>query len=152
MSAELVIAPHPWARTDLVRLDGWERRLAGLANDWRRRPYEYGITDCGRFMIEAVTAVTGAVLLEGVSWPRGWLGIAKWMIANGWDSVEATMDDLLPAMDPADTRAGDIVSFVRGHEPHLAVRVGDTALSPGADGLLVFPRPTWRRAWQVGAR
>jgi len=138
-------------RTDLVRLEGWERRLAALANQWRHRPYAYGVTDCGRFMIEAVTAVTGAVLLEGVTWPRGWLGIAKFMIANGWDSVESTMDDLLPAMETAASRRGDIVSFVRGDEPHLAVRVGDTALSPGADGLLAFPRPTWRRAWLVGA-
>jgi hypothetical protein len=137
-------------RHDLVRVEGWEGRLAALANDWRHRPYAYGLTDCGRFMIEAVTAVTGEVLLEGVTWPRGWLGVAKFMIANGWDSVEDTMDDLLPPMEVAGLRRGDVVSFELGGEMHLAVRIGDTALTPGVAGLEAFGASTWRRAWRVG--
>ena len=137
-------------RTDLVRLDGWEPRLVVLANDWRTRPYAYGITDCGRFMIEAVAAVTGVVLLEGVTWPRGWLGVAKFMIANGWNSVEDTMDDLLPPMPVADSRRGDVVSFELAGEMHLAVRVGATALTPGTTGLEAFAAGTWRHAWRVG--
>lgn len=136
-------------RADLQRLDGWQPRLIGLANEWRNKPYAYGLTDCGRFMLSAVEITTGVNLLPGVEWPRGWLGVAKWMIANGWDSVEAVMDDLLPPMPVELSRGGDIVSFEKVGEFHLAVRFGDTALTPGADGLLVMGKP-WRRAWRVG--
>lgn len=142
-----MVAYSPCA--DLQRLDGWQLRLVRLANAWRNKPYAYGLTDCGRFMLSAVTEVTGADLMPGVEWPRGWLGVAKWMIANGWDSVEAVMDDLLPPMQVVETRSGDIVSFEKGGEFHLAVRIGDTALTPGTDGLIVIG-PPWRRAWRVG--
>ena len=138
-------------RTDLQRLDGWEGRLGVLANAWRNRPFEYGVTDCGRFMLAAVVEITGTDLLPGVTWPRGWLGVAKWMIANDWEDVEAVMDDLLPYVPVAESRRGDVVSFERGGELHLAVRVGDAALTPGIDGLVVSPSSAWRRAWQVGA-
>lgn len=138
-------------RHDLHRLDGWQPRLIALANDWRRRPFSYGVVDCGQFMLADVEAVTGEQLMPGVVWPTGWLGIAKFMMANDWATVEAVMDDLLPPMDVSESRRGDVVSFERGGELHLAVRVGDEALSPGIDGLVNFPRQTWRRAWMVGA-
>lgn len=136
-------------RADLQRLDGWQMRLVGLANAWRTKPYSYGLTDCGRFMLSAVSEITGVDLMPGVEWPRGWLGVAKWMIANGWDSVEVVMDDLLPPMPVQQTQGGDIVSFEMGGEFHLAVRFGDTALTPGTDGLIVIG-PPWHRAWRVG--
>jgi len=138
-------------RTDLRRVDGWQSRLIALANGWRRRPFAYGVVDCGQFMLADVEAVTGALLMPGVVWPTGWLGVAKFMIANDWASVESVMDDLLPPMEVSASRPGDVVSFERGGELHLAVRVGDGALSPGIDGLVHFPRQTWRRAWMVGA-
>lgn len=136
-------------RADLQRLDGWQFRLIGLANHWRNKPYAYGLTDCGRFMLSAVVETTGVDLLPGVEWPRGWLGVAKWMIANGWDSVEAVMDDLLPPIPVEETRGGDVVSFEMGGEFHLAVRFGDTALTPGTDGLISVGSG-WHRAWRVG--
>lgn len=137
-------------RTDLVRLNDWEQRLAALANGWKHRPYAYGVSDCGQFTLAAITVVTGAQLLADIDWPRGWLGVAKVMIANGWDSVEATMDDLLPPMPAARSRAGDIVSFEENGERHLAVRVGAVALSPAIGGLAVVAPARWLRAWQVG--
>lgn len=137
-------------REDLMRLEGWEQRLATLANEWKHRPYVYGVSDCGRFAQCAITQVTGVVLLEGVDWPRGWLGVAKFMIAHGWDSVEDTMNDLLPHQPIAEARRGDIVSFADNEEFHLAVRYGDTALTPGVGGLVVIGAPRWLRAWKVG--
>lgn len=134
----------------LVRLDDWQARLGRHANSWRAVEYAYGLADCTRFAHGAVEAVTGVDILPGMVWPTGWMGAARFMIAKGWDSVEAPISELLPAMEVAETRAGDIVSYQAGGELHLAVRVGDTALAPAAKGLMTVGRGQWARAWKVG--
>jgi hypothetical protein len=134
----------------LVRLDDWEARLVRHANSWRTVEYAYGLTDCTRFAHGAIEAVTGADIAPGMEWPTGWISAAKLMIAKGWDSVEVPMGELLPEMEAAATRPGDIVSYQAGGELHLAVRVGDTALAPATKGLMVVDREQWRRAWKVG--
>lgn len=138
-------------RLDLCRLDDWTRRLAALANAWRCRPYAYGITDCWQFMLAAVETQTGAALMPGVLWSRRRIGVLKFMKAEGWADIEAAMDDLLPPMIVTDSRPGDVVSFGLADELHMAIRVGDTALTPGPNGLVEIARPEWwRRAWKVG--
>lgn len=138
--------------TALVRLPDWQTRLVRVANARRGKPYEYGLTDCWCFAREAVEATTGVVLLPGVESPKGWLAAAKAMMARGWSDVEEMMTALLgePLGDPLASRPGDIVSYMVGGEFHLAVRVGDTALSPQRVGLQVIGRSSWRRAWKVG--
>ena len=137
-------------RTDLQRIVGWEDRLADLANAWRDRPYAYGRSDCGRFAQGAVAAITGVTLPEGIDWPTGWLGAAKFMISNGWDNIEAPMNELLPPVAAAASRIGDVVSYEAIGELHLAVRVGNTALTPGPVGLVCVERRRWLRAWKAG--
>jgi len=135
----------------MQRLDDWEKRLIALANEWRTRPYVYGISDCGCFAQAAIEAVTGVALLSDVERPRGWLSAAKFMIAHGWDSVEDMATELLGApVEPSLSGPGDIVSFSEGGESHLAVRVGSVALSPSGKGLIVVAAGSWRRAWKVG--
>jgi hypothetical protein len=134
----------------LVRLDDWEARLARHANSWRAVEYAYGLTDCTRFAHGAVEAITGVDILPGMQWPTGWISAAKFMIAKGWDSVEVPVAELLPEMEAAESRRGDIVSYRQGGELHLAVRVGDAALAPASSGLFVVERRLWHRAWTVG--
>lgn len=134
----------------MERLPDWEPRLIALANDWATRPYVYGVSDCACFAQAAIEAVTGVVLLEGTEKPRGMMGAARFMIARGWESVEDMATALLGApLDPRQSRRGDIVSFVE-QEPHLAVRVGDVALSPTAGGLVAVEPRHWHLMWKVG--
>lgn len=134
----------------MERRADWEPRLITLANDWATTPYVYGVSDCACFAQAAVEAVTGIVLLEGIEKPRGMMGAARFMIARGWETVEDLATELLGApLDPLQSRRGDIVSFVE-QEPHLAVRVGDTALSPSAGGLVVVGPARWHLAWKIG--
>ena len=142
--------PEFLPRNDLVRREDWEERLAALVNEWKHRRYSYGENDCGRFAQSAIAEITGVVLLEGMEWPRTWLGLAKFMIANGWESVEDTMNGLLPPMPVPNSRRGDIVSFEAGGELHLAVRVGSESVTPGIEGLVVIDPSRWLRAWKVG--
>lgn len=138
--------------TKLERLPDWEQRLIDTANERRTLPYAYGVNDCGCFAQAAIKAVTGVTLLEGIELPRGWLAAAKFMMARGWSNIEDTMTDLLgqPMDDPQQSRRGDIVSYEEGGEFHVAVRVGDCALTPAIGGLAVIPASRWRRWWKVG--
>lgn len=99
----------------------------------------------------AVEAVTGVELLPGVEVPTGWLGVAKFMIAHGWDDVEAMATELLGnPSEPSLSRRGDVVSFLEGGEKHLAVRAGSEALTPSPEGLRVIGAAHWLNAWRVG--
>lgn len=134
----------------LVRLDGWEARLIQYANSWRNVEYVYGRTDCTRFAHGSIEAITGVDILPGMQWPTGWISAARFMIAKGWQSVEDPIAELLPEMEVAATRRGDIVSYWAGGELHLAVRASDAALAPASRGLFVVDRKQWHRAWMVG--
>ncbi|WP_428673723.1 DUF6950 family protein [Reyranella sp.] len=137
-------------RVSLVRLPDWKPRLVELANRHRATPYRYGEHDCATFARDAVEAVTGTVLLPEAERQAGWLAAARFMIARGWETVEAMADELLPPVDAALSRPGDIVSFEQGGELHLAVRMGDAAVSPGLQGLFPVGGGHWHRAWKVG--
>ena len=137
-------------RTDLVRLPDWEQRLATLANIWRNRPYAYGTVDCAQFAFSAIETVTGAKVLEDIVWKPGWLEVAKVLIANGWRDVEDIMNDVLPRGDAIEPRRGDIVSYEKNGEIHLAVRVGFSSLTTGTIGLELVPSALWINAWRVG--
>lgn len=138
------------AAMELKREADWRPRLIAMVNDWRGRPYAYGVTDCWQFMLAAVRCQTGIDLMPGVVWPTGLVGVVRIMIAHGWETLEEAMDDLLPSQPVEAARPGDIVSFVQGGEVHMAVRLGDTALTPGLQGLAAFGPATWKRAWRVG--
>lgn len=139
------------ARNMMARLPDWEPRLIALVNERRRLPYRYGTNDCAVFAQLAVEAVTGTVLLPGVERPTGMISAAKFMIARGWDDVEQMATELLGPPTDGASRRGDIVSYEAVGELHLAVRVGDGALSPVGDiGLMAIEPARWRRAWRVG--
>lgn len=134
------------------RLDGWEARLASVVNERRARPYAYGTNDCWCFARASAEAITGDALRPDLGAPTTWLAAARVLISNGWESVEDLMTATLgqPMADPQASRPGDIVSFEVLGSAHLAVRVGDTALTPGRDRLETVCASKWRSAWRVG--
>ena len=136
---------------NLTRLPDWQPRLAKLVNERRSVPYAYGSNDCWCFAQAAINAVTGKTLRPDIA-PKTWLAAAKVLISNGWESVEAMMTELLgpPMDDPKTSQPGDIVSFELLGSEHLAVRAGDTALTPGRDRLEMIAVTEWRKAWRVG--
>ena len=135
----------------LTRLPGWEKRLADVANERRTMAYVYGSTDCWCFTRAAVEAVTGHVLLADMKPPASMIAAARVMKRRGWCSVEAMISELIGcSVDPGTTTSGDIVSYRMRGEMHLAVRFGDTALSPLSNGLGVIAPQRWCRGWKVG--
>lgn len=135
----------------LERRPDWRERLAAVANERRALPYRYGTNDCASFARAAIEAMTGTLLLPEVEPPTGWISAAKILIDRGWTNIEEMMTSLVG--DPRElalSRPGDVVSFELVGEYHLAVRVGDTALSPGMRELVEIDRRLWRRAWLIG--
>lgn len=139
------------ATVQLVRRADWSTRLAAVANERRALPYCYGTNDCACFARVAIEAMTGTLLLPEIDPPKGMVAAARVLIRRGWEDVGDMMVELLgPAVDPAVSRIGDIVSYERGGELHLAVRFGDAALAPSLQGLIIIERADWLRAWAVG--
>lgn len=138
-------------RAELRRLDNWEERLIELVRDRRLVRYAYGTNDCATFVHDAVETMTGVSLYPGPR-PQGWVAAAKFLIGNGWEDVEQMATALLgpPMVDPAQSGRGDVVSFEDGGEFHLAIRVGDHAMTPTPIGLVVVEKQRWRLAWRVG--
>lgn len=134
----------------MIRLQDWNIRLRQLVEERKSQPYEYGKTDCACFSFAAVEAVTGVVLFPGIERPKNWIGAAKFMMANGWSGIDEMMDSILERTTPEETYSGDLISFRSHGELHLAVRAGDTALTPSDSGLVTVDKDRWIQAWKVG--
>lgn len=131
----------------------WLQRLAGVVNRRNSEPYIYGVFDCAVFAREAILAVTGVTVLPGFDPPQGWIACAKFMIKHDLaDMEEVAIAALGVAGAAEDSQPGDIISWKGAGEWHLAVRVGDTALSPTGMGLQPIERPTWNLCWAIGRK
>ena len=138
------------AKVDVIRLPDWHERLIHFVNGRRLMPYAYGTNDCWTFTQAAILEMTGTELFPEIK-PNHWLSAAKVLIRNGWDSVEELISDPLgPPSEPIDTRPGDVVSFESCDSYHLAVRIGDSAVTPFDTGTMVIKSTQWRRSWKVG--
>lgn len=139
------------AALQLIRRPDWQERLRVAANARRSLPYRYGENDCWCFARALIEAMTDTLLLPEIDPPKSWIGAAKVMIERGWETVEDIMIEVLGApIDPATSRAGDIVTYEFGGELHLAVQMESDALAPSPYGMVVIGRERWRRAWSVG--
>jgi len=134
----------------LHRLNDWRPRLIALVEDRRDRPYQYGETDCACFALDAIETITGVRHFDGVERPRNWIGAAKFMMSRGWSGIDEMMDSILEPVDPKETVIGDLVAFRSNAELHLAVRAGDSALTPGDNGLMTIDRERWSLGWKIG--
>src|SRR5262245_45795222 len=99
------------AALELTRVADWQGRLGHFVNRHLVAPEPYRYCG-GYFVVQGIEAITGVWILPGLQ-PTGWLGTARFFIANGWNDVEQMFESVLgPAL--ADTREsipGDVVSF-----------------------------------------
>lgn len=136
----------------LQRHPDWPQRLSAFIRDRRSVGYEYGTNDCGCLVLDAIAALTGAVLIPSADRPTSRAAAARFLVARGWGDVETMMTALLgpPLATPRLAGRGDVVSFEAQGERHLALVAGTAAATPGRDGLLWVPRALWVNGWKVG--
>ncbi|PWS34407.1 hypothetical protein DFH01_25665 [Falsiroseomonas bella] len=116
----------------MARRPDWPARLAALLAAAETRPFDAHRWNCGRFVLAAVHAVTGAH-------PRPRI----------LSSLEATADSAgFPRIPPTFARAGDVV--LAGEPPRLGVVVdGGRAAFVGPRGLVRAPLTTCTTAWRI---
>lgn len=138
--------------TALRRLPDWPERLAALERRCAGLPFAWGVHDCFTWAADAVLAITGVDLLDGL---RGrWAGRRQAMrlLADlqpdaqppgGLVCVSRVVSQRLGEPLPSVLLAqrGDVVLVTKadGATPGLAVCLGAVVAGPGASGLVRVP-------------
>lgn len=140
------------AGPSLVRLPDWQPRFSAFLRERRSLPYEYGVTDCACFAVDAVRVVTGTDLAPGVERPRSAIEGGRFLVAHGVRTIEELFAGTLgtPWEHLGQGRRGDLASFFAAGETHMALVTGVAAVTPGPSGLVTVPSSLWRRAWRIG--
>ena len=124
--------------TDLLRLDGWEGRLADVVANAHSQPYRLGQWDCLRFTCSCVHALTGIDF-----WPEfagsytTRLEALRTIASKGKDLGKALTAVL--RTDPegmVHARRGDVVLYRNDDGEHLGVCFGETVGVLSRSGLL----------------
>lgn len=121
----------------VIRVPGWERRLAELELAARGRSFAWGMHDCCTWAAECVHAVTGQDVLADL---RG-----RWRTEPEAAAVLRELGGLRQAVtqrvgtEPLPTvllaQRGDLVLLALGNTQALGVCMGAFAVAPAEDGL-----------------
>lgn len=138
----------------MIRLPGWEDRLAAVFERARDLPYVLGQHDCLRVACEAVEALIGVDLWNSFAGryatKREAFAVIRSVAPDLGRAVTAItgVDPVLPLH----ARRGDVLLYHDEAGDHLAVCNGATAAVLGTDGLLWLPldHEGLRAAWMIG--
>lgn len=150
----------------VVRIQGWEGRLAG-AIAAGRRPYKLGEHDCFRFACAAVEALIGVDLWapwagryrtkrQALRLLKQYAGEAALELGMPYGSANVftlAFSRLFGAAPEAIARAqrGDVAEYVDGAgEQHLGIVNGARVVVLLESGLGDVPRSSCAHAWRIG--
>jgi len=124
-------------------------QLAALVNQWRVRPFQWGVTDCCQF------ARAAALMLHGVATPSPLYGTEREAFRavaalGGYPGILKAAGFVRRPVQAA--RRGDFVVVLHAaglFEAGLAVVTGAQAHTTTRVGLLAVPRSVWQECWGV---
>lgn len=143
--------------TTLTRLTGpvhWRARYDALFDRIRRRPFAYGEHDCALGLAAAaVEAVTGADVAAAYRKRyHSRIGALRVLRNDGFANLADAVAALLPEIEPARARRGDIAAIPDdgpfGHS--LGVVDGERVFVLRETGLGTVDRAVMTRAFRVG--
>lgn len=135
------------------RVEGWERRLAAVLEEARRKPYELGRHDCFRLACAAIEALTDADRWPEFEGRYASRAEALRLLARHGRSFEAAFDWFFgsPHVSTKLARRGDICALATPDgEKHLGVATGSHVAFLAEDGLLDVPLSKCLCCWRVG--
>lgn len=150
MHAQLTTAA---LRVPAVRLPDWQPRLAQLVTQRMRHPLQWGVHDCCIWAADAVLAVTGADLADGLRGTYSTQPEAEARLLQLGGLTALCVARLGPVVRTAMAQPGDVgLASVQGVRA-LVVCGGGNFLAVGAAGLVPVPSESVARVWRctVGA-
>lgn len=135
----------------LTRLPDWDRRLARVVEKHLHLPGEWGVTDCGMTVGDAVEAVTGTnPLARFAGRYKTEAGAARLMRKQGWHD----MTDVLASMGAPDGRLkaqrGDVATVMQGGQVTAGFVCDRGVAAKSEHGLAFYPVTDIIAAFKIG--
>lgn len=133
----------------LIRLPGWEHRLAIEIATSLNMPFAWHDNDCCSFCARCVSAVTRTDLFEIFRGSyRGRTSAIRALKQHG--GIVAICDALLGDRRPKLTaQRGDVLLVTTGEQDAIAICYGRNGLMPGPLGLIERPQHAWIACWKI---
>lgn len=100
-----------------------------IVDEWRYRPFAWGVADCGRLAAAMLTALGHSPRLARFGYYRSAAGAARSLRRRGFSDVGGVLDDLgLTRIPQASALPGDLVGFRQvelGQDLAVSVAVGN---------------------------
>ena len=133
----------------MKRLHTWQTRFALLCMERQHAPFVWGVHDCCLWAADAVQAITGQDLAEGLRGTYHTAAQAARMLEQAGGVRGVATAALGNAVSPKLASVGDVVLFRQAGRELLAVCNGSTALAVGPAGLEPLGMGTALAVWRV---
>lgn len=130
------------------RLPDWQTRLGDLIGQRMRAPFAWGRHDCVMFAADAVLAVTGADLAQGLRGTYTTADEAAAVLQQHGGLIELCIRRLGPVVPVTLAQPGDVGLVRMGDVPALVVCGGAHFLGVGAAGLQPMLPEEVVRTWR----
>lgn len=136
----------------MIRVEGWEGRLAQVVEVWRARPFAWGGADCLAFARACQIALLRRDLFMDLPTYSSRKEASAALKALGLRPAVSAIDARLPSQAITLARRGDWILYQRrvGGFGALGVVMGRASLVMGPDGLVSVPTREAKTAWAVG--
>lgn len=129
-----------------MRPPEWPELLADYVESRRSMPFEWGANDCASFASAWVELMRG----EPIELPPHASAKQAAQTLKASDGLEHAASAVLGAsINPMLAKRGDIAMVRIGDRDSLSVVVGEYAVGPGADGIVMIPLADAVCAWTV---
>lgn len=138
-----------------ARFADWPSRFDSFMAERRAMPFAWGANDCCLFTCDAILAITGCDLAEGIRGTYDSALTAARVVADlgGIERIAETRTadfGFAELSRVLGARRGDVVLFdTADRGPALGICVGHMAAFVGPDGLGFVPLSDCRRAWRI---
>ncbi len=134
----------------MTRVKDWEKRLKAVIEKHMALPSEFGVSDCYIIADDAVEAVTGEQMFEGVRDYTNELGAAKYLKRKKFANVEVAFASKFEAVAPTLAHRGDIGVIDNDGAICGGFFSSVGFVARGKDRLLFLPVSQVKTAFKVG--
>lgn len=134
----------------MERLDDWPDRLAAHVEEWRHKPFQWGLHDCAMFCVYGEKAICGETRFDDYLGRYSTaIGSMRLLREMGAGTLAENACDRMAEIQPSEAGRGDWALIDTPDGDALSLIVGDKVAAMGKDGLVFLPREAVKRAWKV---